>query len=692
MQSSQTGAKKALTFVASIALALGSTVGMATVAQAADAGKVYLNFEAADNLGATAAGGAFEGGSATIVDAPAGGSGKALEFTKNGQPWAGINMLLAGATAYRYTNADNKVITADVYSSVVSPIMFKLQVGGGAFAAKAAELAVGWNHLSLDMSTGAGWDAAKEYTVLAVFPDFAADDSTYKGAAAVAPAGQVYDIDNISINGGTVDNLNGAGNSAPGVVTAPSTLMTFESSDALGAAAVGAGFEGAITAIADAPAGGNGGKALQITKAGQPWAGVNLVSAPAGTKLMDATHTSVTLDYYSPETVNTPVQFQLGGGGTVINQAVEAVPGWQKLTFDFSAFYNDAKDYTAGVIFPDFVNSGDVPGYKGAPAVAASGQNYYIDNVGFNGATTPGIPVAKTAPSLLVTYESDDVVGPKAAIDCGANPPGWACAFEGAAATVAAAPAGGNGGNALKIVKAGQPWAGLNWIEAPANTTLMDSTHHTVTINYFSPDTVKTPVQVQLIPESGANINQAVEASPGWQTLTFDMSTAVGYSASANYVKAVIFPDFVNGGDVPGYHGATAIAPAGQAYYVDNVGFNGATTPAIPVVVNVAPGMTKAATVSGTAKVGKSLTVAKGTWTGTPAPTFTYSWYRCTVTGKAATAAPTSAMKCSVIAKATATTYKLVAADKGKFVRALVKATNSVGSKYSLTVPTGKVG
>ena len=690
MQSSMTGAKKALTFVASIALALGSTVGFSNAANAADAGKVFINFESADTIGAAV--NTFGGSSVAIVDAPAGGDGKAAEFTKNGEGWAGMNVILGGQVAYRLGSAATPTITMDVYADTASPIMVKLQ-NGGAAALKAVALTTGWNHLSVDMSTAQGWNDAVEYNVLALFPDFSADDSSYAGTAAVTPAGQKYDIDNISINGATVDNVNGAGNGAPGTIEAVSTLMTFETGDNLGAAALGAGFEGATTAIADAPAGGNGGKALQITKAGHEWAGVNLITAPSGTKLMDATHTSVTLNYFSPETVNTPVQFQLSGGGSTINQAVEAAPGWSKLTFDFSASYNDAKNYTAGVIFPDFVNSGDVPGYAGHAAAPVTGQNYYIDNVGFNGATTPGIPVPKTAPALLLTYESGDAEGPKAAVDCGANPPGWACAFEGAVATIAAAPAGGNGGNALKIVKSGQPWAGLNWLQAPANTILADATHHNVTLNYFSPDSAKSPVQVQLIPESGATISQAVEASPGWQTLTFDMSTAVGYSASANYVKAVIFPDFVNGGDVPGYHGAAAVAVSGQAYYVDNVGFVGATTPAIPVApATVAPSNSKAATISGTAKVGKSLTVAKGTWSGTPAPTFTYSWYRCTVAGKVGTAAPAASAKCSVIAKATSASYKLVAADKGKYVRALVKATNSKGSKYSLTVTSAKVG
>lgn len=42
-----------------------------------------------------------------------------------------------------------------------------------------------------------------------------------------------------------------------------------------------------------------------------------------------------------------------------------------------------------------------------------------------------------------------------------------------------------------------------------------------------------------------------------------------------------------------------------------------------------APVNTVAPTLSGTPQVGKTLTVDKGTWTGYPAPTFTYQWMLC---------------------------------------------------------------
>ena len=59
-------------------------------------------------------------------------------------------------------------------------------------------------------------------------------------------------------------------------------------------------------------------------------------------------------------------------------------------------------------------------------------------------------------------------------------------------------------------------------------------------------------------------------------------------------------------------------------------------------VIGTAPVSTTSAppTVGGVVKVGRTLTAAKGTWTGTPTPTYAYQWYRCTATGVAAATVP----------------------------------------------------
>jgi hypothetical protein len=95
-------------------------------------------------------------------------------------------------------------------------------------------------------------------------------------------------------------------------------------------------------------------------------------------------------------------------------------------------------------------------------------------------------------------------------------------------------------------------------------------------------------------------------------------------------------------------------------------------------------------TVTGTLTVGRTLTAAKGTWTGYPTPTFTYQWYACTTAVSAArTTVPST---CKKITGATRSTFKLTSAQRGKYVAVLVKGT-SLGTTATtwLSKTTAKV-
>jgi hypothetical protein len=668
---------------AALLLATGSLLATGiSPAHALDATPLYINFESSDPLKALAASaeGPFGNASAEVKAGTNLTTGDSLHFTKSvgSTPWAGVNILGATSTPYGYTAADKKVVTFDYWSpdAVASPVMLKLEAPAATL--KAVEAQPGFNTISVDFTDVASWGGG--YTKLIIFPNFGSDDATYTGAPAVDNTGQVYEIDNISINGGTAADIYVP--VVPATREATSTLMTFETGDTYGAASVGAGFNGAVTLIKDAPAGGNGGKALEIEKAGDPWSGVNLITAGAALKFLDAANKTVTLNYYSPETVNTPVQFQfVATDASKINQAVEAVPGWQKLTFDFAASYDDAKTYTAGVIFPNFVNAGDVPGYTGAAAVSPlTGKKYFIDNVGFNGATTPGIPLPRTATPTLLTFETGDTLGAKVVgLATNAKPEGG---FEGAGTTIEDAPAGGNGGKALKIVKnvGAQVYAGVNVIKFATDTRVTNATYKTITFNYYSPK-ANSPTRIELRPYPAA-LGKTVNAPLGWSKIVVDFSDVAGWTSTEEFVSVALFPDFDQ-----------AAGTVAQSYYVDNLSFNGALTPSIPVVApKVKPSASKAATAAGTAKVAKTLTAGKGTWTGSATIAYTYKWYRCTTASTSTTtAAPTASAKCATISGATKSTYKLASADVGKYVRVLVKATNTAGSAYSLSKTTSKV-
>ena len=667
---------------AALLLATGSLLATGiSPAHALDATPLYINFESNDPLKALAISvdGPFSGTSTEIKAGTNLTTGDSLHITKNGDPWSGVNILGSSSTPFGYTAADKKVVTFDYWSPDVtpSPVMLKLESPAATY--KAIEAQPGFNSITVDFTGVGSWGGG--YTKLIIFPNFREGaDTSYTGAAPVANTGQVYEVDNISINGGTAADVYVP--VVPATREATSTLMTFETGEAYGAAAVGAGFNGAVTLIKDAPAGGNGGKALEIEKAGDPWSGVNLITAGAALKFLDAANKTVTLNYYSPETVNTPVQFQLvATDASKINQAVEAVPGWQKLTFDFTASYNEAKTYTAGVIFPNFVNGGDVPGYTGAAAVSPlTGKKYFIDNVGFNGATTPGIPLPRTATPTLLTFETGDTLGAKVVgLATNAKPEGG---FEGAGTTIEDAPAGGNGGKALKIVKnvGAQVYAGVNVIKFATDTRVTNATYKTIAFNYYSPK-ANSPTRIELRPYPAA-LGKTVNAPLGWSKIVVDFSDVAGWTSTEEFVSVTLFPDFDQ-----------AAGTVAQSYYVDNLSFNGALTPSIPVVVpKVKPSASKAATTAGTAKVAKTLTAGKGTWTGSATIAYTYKWYRCTAASTSTTtAAPTASAKCATISGATASTYKLASADVGKYVRVLVKATNTAGSAYSLSKTTSKV-
>ncbi len=113
----------------------------------------------------------------------------------------------------------------------------------------------------------------------------------------------------------------------------------------------------------------------------------------------------------------------------------------------------------------------------------------------------------------------------------------------------------------------------------------------------------------------------------------------------------------------------------------NTAGSTSATSGAAGRVDPVAPANTVAPTVGGTARDGETLTVDRGTWTGTPTITYALQWRRCDSSGG----------NCADIAGATGTTYKLTSADAGSTVRVVVTATNAAGSATATTAATARV-
>lgn len=89
----------------------------------------------------------------------------------------------------------------------------------------------------------------------------------------------------------------------------------------------------------------------------------------------------------------------------------------------------------------------------------------------------------------------------------------------------------------------------------------------------------------------------------------------------------------------------------------------------------VAPANTVAPSITGTAQVGETLTVADGTWTGREAPSFRYQWNADDV----------------AITGATAKTYVPVADDVGKTITVTVTGANWKGSVSATSAATAAV-
>ena len=99
------------------------------------------------------------------------------------------------------------------------------------------------------------------------------------------------------------------------------------------------------------------------------------------------------------------------------------------------------------------------------------------------------------------------------------------------------------------------------------------------------------------------------------------------------------------------------------------------TGPPSPPVNTVAPA------ISGSTVSGQVLSVSNGSWSGSPAPGFSYQWQRCDGAGA----------NCVAVGGAVGQSYTLVAADVGHTMRAVVTGSNSAGSSAASSVQTGPV-
>ena len=150
--------------------------------------------------------------------------------------------------------------------------------------------------------------------------------------------------------------------------------------------------------------------------------------------------------------------------------------------------------------------------------------------------------------------------------------------------------------------------------------------------------------------DPGEKIGAVTDNKNGTYTATITSSTTIG-AATITATDSSVTP-----------------AASGQATLTQTqVG------PALSAPVNVRP-----PSISGTPTVGRTLTAAPGTWSGTAPIGYAYQWQRC---GAA----------CTAIAGATTRTYRVTSTDRGAHLRVLVTATNAKGSAQAVSSQVGPV-
>jgi hypothetical protein len=139
----------------------------------------------------------------------------------------------------------------------------------------------------------------------------------------------------------------------------------------------------------------------------------------------------------------------------------------------------------------------------------------------------------------------------------------------------------------------------------------------------------------------------------------------------------------INGANTSTYTLGAADAGSTIVVFVEatNTAGSAQASSAASTVITAPPANTLPPSISGSATQGQVLSASPGSWSGSPAPSFTYQWQRCDQNG----------LNCSSIGGATATAYSLGSLDVGSTVVVVVKASNSSGSASAESTATAVV-
>jgi hypothetical protein len=434
---------------------------------------------------------------------------------------------------------------------------------------------------------------------------------------------------------------------------------------------------------------------VQKSQAGAASSGIQVAKIANGSSLISNANKVITVKVKAAD-ANVPVEATLtdtyGGNTLKVTATATTADTFNTLSFDFGAAtsgtYISNYSYTTLSLVMDPANA--IAGnyhedWGQGTASASTSKAYVLDDLTYSVVTGADTPPGPDVPHIL-TFESTDTLGSLAAGS--ANDAKWTGTFgSGGSGIVTPSGTMKRTGKALEFNKiGGDVWTGLNLVEAPAGEVITSSLYKTVKFDYYSPLTALTPVTIKLVATDNSAVLAAFKAKKGWQTFSVDFGTLTGangvWDAAKNYTKLVLYPNFSEANIMPtGVANPVVPILVGQKFLIDNVAFNGFALP------------TKVGTPSksGTAKVGRVITATGVTLNGNRIVR-SFKWYRCSVQGKTVKyTAPTSTDKCSTISGATAATYTLKSADKGKYIRVAFVGTTAAGTYYALGTSTSKV-
>ena len=439
------------------------------------------------------------------------------------------------------------------------------------------------------------------------------DHADWGCGAYSATVSKLYTFDNLSYYQTTA--------SAPTPRAANSTQLTFETGDALGAAAVGQGFAGVAAAIVDKPVGWTSA-AMSIVKSGDPWGGFNMILHPNSTdKYTDSSHKIASVNFYSPITAAVPVVLELDPGAVQVQ--VMAHQGWQKLTFDFggttvNGSWSDSVDYTTVVLFPNF------------QVAANAADTYYVDNLSLNGASADAVAEPQADGPVVVDYTStarsdysylkgnstvdwapwptNDAQNASAAVDWNTDPDWGTHNFKVA-------------DGVLKVQKAqsGCDIAGIRVAALAADKSVVSTAHNTVTVDVSAADAGVKYTALATDSNDGNGITADAVASGTSGTLTFTFSPAVGLAYSQLWLRPD--SDLAIAGHVHADWGCGAYsATVSKLYTFDNLSYTQSpASPPAPRAANSTQLTFETGDALGAAAATQGFAGATGTITDAPA-------------------------------------------------------------------------